>query len=64
MDSIWFLFIFVAVVLLSYLMFSGCPSDQAPKAGANEEVFFNMPPQPVEPMYNEVGDDSEMHADL
>ena len=59
MDSIWFLFIFVAVVLLSYLMFTGYTGDQASKAGANEEVFFDMPPQPVEPVFEEVGDETE-----
>ena len=62
MDSIWFLFIFVAVVLLSYLMFAGYTSDNAPKAGANEEVFEM--PQPVEPTFEEVGDETEEQIEL
>lgn len=63
MDSIWFLFIFVAVVLLSYLMFAGGTNDKAPIAGAGEEVF-NMPPQPVEPTFEEVGDETEEQNEL
>ena len=58
MDSIWFLFIFVAVVLLSYLIFAGHTSDKAPKDGADEEEFFDMTPY-LETALEEVGDDTE-----
>ena len=64
MDSIWFLFIFFAVVLLSYLtIFSS--DNKASKAGANEELeHFEMPPMVDEPMYAEVGDDTELSEAL
>lgn len=58
MDSIWFLFIFVAIVLLSYLMCAGHTDNKTPKEGADEEEFFDMPPY-VEPALEEVGDDTE-----
>jgi len=56
MEKIWLLFIFIVVVLVGYMMYSGDEVKDAPPAPA---PIVYMPPQPEQKQYHEVGDMSE-----
>ena len=56
MGKIWLLFVFMAVVIMGYLMFY---NDEMKDSPVLPPANLYVPPQPELPQYQEVGDMSE-----